>query len=487
MLKQKRKLVIGLSFLLIVGFLLTSLSSYFISINSLHDQVANNELPLTSDNIYSEIQRDLLQPVFISSLMASDTFLRDWVLRGEKDVSEVTRYLKEIKERYNAFTTFFVSDKTHNYYQTDGLMKQVSPDEQRDVWYFRVRDMRQPYEINVDIDMANDDALTVFVNYKVFDYSGRFIGATGVGLSVDSVVQLIQRYNETYDRDILFVDGQGNVKLSSTNATTDLTPLKQTLKAGDLMKQIRSKESYSLDFNAGDKQLLVNTRFIEEFHWHLLVVQSELKGSQALLNTLLINLAVCALITLIVLFLTNRTISSYQSDIERLASIDKLTGFYNRQAFDMFFRQTLKDLSRRPKDLSVLLLDVDHFKQINDSYGHLTGDQVLRHLAQVVKDRVRETDIVARWGGEEFIVLLKNCSLETAKNMAEELRLAVMNNPCLDTRSQREIELSVSIGVVKYHASENETQVFNRADQALYRAKELGRNQVVVLENESNR
>ena len=159
MFRHKRHLVIVISLLLIVGFVLTSLASYFISINSLHDQVANNELPLTSDNIYSEIQRDLLRPVFISSLMASDTFLRDWVLRGEKDISEVTRYLKEIKERYNAFTAFFVSDKTRNYYHTDKLLKQVSPDEKRDIWYFRVQNMREPYEINVDIDMANNDAL----------------------------------------------------------------------------------------------------------------------------------------------------------------------------------------------------------------------------------------------------------------------------------------------------------------------------------------
>ncbi len=187
-----------ISLLLIIGFLLATLTSYFISINSLHDQIVYRELPLTSDNIYSEIQRDLLRPVFISSLMASDTFLRDWVLKGEEDVGDIKRYLKEIKEQYNAFTTFFVSEQTRNYYHLDGILKQVSSEEERDQWYYRVKKMRDPYEINVDIDMANNDAMTVFVNYRVYDYQHKFIGTTGVGLSVESVISIINRYSITW-------------------------------------------------------------------------------------------------------------------------------------------------------------------------------------------------------------------------------------------------------------------------------------------------
>ena len=133
---------------------------------SLRSEISLNALPLTSDNIYSEIQHDLLRPVFVSSLMATDTFLRDWVIGGEVGDQSITKYLKEIQTTYNAFTSFFVSEKTRTYYHADGILKKVSPTEPRDIWYFRVRDLKDDYEINVDPDLANKDAMTIFKTFR---------------------------------------------------------------------------------------------------------------------------------------------------------------------------------------------------------------------------------------------------------------------------------------------------------------------------------
>ncbi len=184
----------------------------------------------------------------------------------------------------------------------------------------------------------------------------------------------------------------------------------------------------------------------------------------------------CAVITIIVLVLTNRTISSYQHDIEQMATIDKLTGLYNRQALDMLFTQLMLDQKRNNKDLSLLLLDIDHFKQTNDTHGHLTGDAVLEHIAKLMKSRLREMDIVCRWGGEEFLVLLKGCNLETACNMGEELRLAILNNPliCQD----KTVTTTVSIGISEYQSKDTREELIGRADKALYKAKRSGRNRV---------
>ncbi|MBU1397663.1 MAG: GGDEF domain-containing protein, partial [Proteobacteria bacterium] len=164
---QKNRLILIISLLLITGFLITSLASFFVSRASLRSQISEKELPLTGDNIYSEIQRDLLSPVFISSLMAADTFLRDWVIKGEQDTTKITRYLKEIKTKYNTYTSFFISDRTSNYYYAGGILKKVSPEEDRDKWYYRVREMKPDYEINIDPDMANKDTMTIFINYRV--------------------------------------------------------------------------------------------------------------------------------------------------------------------------------------------------------------------------------------------------------------------------------------------------------------------------------
>ncbi|MEJ2610625.1 MAG: sensor domain-containing diguanylate cyclase [Candidatus Thiodiazotropha sp.] len=481
MFAHKRRLLILISLLLVAGFLLTSVTSYFISLNSLRRHVIDAELPLTSDNIYSEIQRDLLQPIFISSLMATDTFLRDWSIRGEKDPSEVTRYLKAIQKKYNAFTAFYVSDKSLNYYHAGGLLKQVSRNNKRDRWYFRLREVDEAYEINVDVDMANNDAMTVFVNYRVFDYDGNFIGATGIGLAVEAVRKSIGHYQTTYNRDVFFIDESGGLKLSgaTTNASQErFRSIGRAFVSRGLADKLKVENTITFDCYINGEKLLVNARFIKEFDWYLLVADSEIKGHEEILESLLINLAACTFIILIVLAIIHRTVSTYQHEVERLATNDKLTGLYNRQAMDLLFQQTVLELNRDPGNFSIILFDVDNFKQINDEKGHLGGDAVLQHLAKICKFRMRGTDTLSRWGGEEFVVLLKGCNLDEAVNIAEELRLSVLNNPT--SYRETEIKVTISLGVTKYLSGESQDEVMERADKALYRAKHNGKNRVEV-------
>ncbi|MDO9631365.1 MAG: PDC sensor domain-containing protein, partial [Humidesulfovibrio sp.] len=210
---KKNRLLVGLSLLLCVGFFSTTLISYYVSRSSIRESILTQELPLTSDNIYSEILKDLVRPVFISSMMASDTFLRDWTLRGERDPSDMIRYLREIMSRYGAFTTFFVSEATRAYYHPSGVLKTVREDNPLDAWYFKVRRLMEPYEINVDQDLANHNLLTIFINYRVLDYDGHFLGAAGVGLAMDSVRKALQAYQERFGRSISFVDTTGRVVL----------------------------------------------------------------------------------------------------------------------------------------------------------------------------------------------------------------------------------------------------------------------------------
>lgn len=123
---RKLRFIILLAILLIFGFLFTSFISYFTARRSIITQVEKTTLPLTSDNIYSEIQRDLLRPIFISSMMAKDTFVRDWVLNGEHDQEAIVRYLKEIQIYYGTATSFFVSEKSRKYYHSSGVLKTVN-------------------------------------------------------------------------------------------------------------------------------------------------------------------------------------------------------------------------------------------------------------------------------------------------------------------------------------------------------------------------
>lgn len=319
--EQKLRLIFLLSFLLIAGFLITSLASYFVSLTSLRSEISQNELPLTSDNIYSEIQRDLLRPVFISSLMATDTFLRDWVINGEAGREQISKYLKEIKTRYNTFTSFFVSEKTRNYYHYDGILKQVSPDQTRDTWYFRVSKMKEDYEINVDPDMANKDTMTIFINYKVFDYSKKYIGATGVGLTVSAVKKLIEMYQEKYKRNIYFIDRDGEIKLAGSDFNTEIKNISQFEYHSLIEDKLGSESEGSFTYRKNGHIIHANIRYINEFNWFLVVEQSEQEAVKHIFTTLLINIGICIFITAIVILLVKLSVDAYQSRIETLRGI----------------------------------------------------------------------------------------------------------------------------------------------------------------------
>jgi diguanylate cyclase (GGDEF)-like protein len=127
-------------------------------------------------------------------------------------------------------------------------------------------------------------------------------------------------------------------------------------------------------------------------------------------QTLYINLAILIFIVLSTIILTNTTVNYYQRELRQLASKDGLTQLLNRQAFEIISEKLLADSRRHQQSLSVMIADIDFFKRVNDSYGHQTGDIVLKHVAQTLKEGVRESDVVCRWGGEEFALFLPNPS-----------------------------------------------------------------------------
>lgn len=475
--RQNRKFLILISFFLIISFFTTSLISYFVSLKSIRTQISQKQLPITSDNIYSEVQNDILKPIFISSLMANDTFLRDWVLHGENNHSQVVKYLQQIKIKYEVFTSFFVSDKTLRYYYYDGILKTISKDEPRDVWYFRVKEMKNDYEINVDIDMANNDNLAIFINYKVYDFNHNFIGTAGVGLKVDSVKKLIERYQERYDSTILFVNSAGDIKLSSSSFDSSIKNIKDFQEMQPVIDNIFSKKVEEIAYNHNGKSYLLNSRYIPEFDWFLLVKQSDEHEKSVLLRTLFINILICLIITVIVIGIMYFVLSRYQKRLEDMALNDDLTQTFNRKAFSLMIDNAIKDFKRTQTPFSIILFDIDAFKEINDGYGHLVGDSVLQQLSRVIKSVIRDNDTAFRWGGDEFVVILKSCNLENACLIAEKIRTAIQSTHLPEIGEMD--HTTISIGVAQYQPGETETGVIKRADELLYKAKTTGKNKTM--------
>jgi len=164
----------------------------------------------------------------------------------------------------------------------------------------------------------------------------------------------------------------------------------------------------------------------------------------------------------------------FEAELHNLAVTDTLTGVWNRRQGAELLAADLS--ARRPgQALSLLMLDIDHFKTINDTFGHQAGDHVLIEVASRLRRSLRGNDMVARWGGEEFIVLLRDCTLPDSLRLAENIRAAIAQVPFGTLGS-----LTVSIGAAEVRANEDLASWLGRADQALYRAKRAGRNEVVA-------
>jgi len=168
------------------------------------------------------------------------------------------------------------------------------------------------------------------------------------------------------------------------------------------------------------------------------------------------------------------------SQSQSLALQDKLTGLNNRAAFDESLKHEIGLAQRQHQPLSLVVLDIDHFKSVNDSYGHRAGDIALRTLADSIIDTLRRSDIAFRYGGEEFTLVLSNTDKEAALQVAERVRVAVSQLNCND--GTRTFGFTVSLGIAQLNRGEEASILFDRADRALYQAKKSGRNQTCIDE-----
>lgn len=175
------------------------------------------------------------------------------------------------------------------------------------------------------------------------------------------------------------------------------------------------------------------------------------------------------------------------AEILKHATLDALTGFYNRRQLEERIKQEIASAQRQKTPLCAIMTDIDHFKNVNDTYGHAVGDLVLKTVSRVMRSQLREYDIAGRYGGEEFALLLPFTKLKEAKMVAERLRKTIETtkidisevNPDID---KKEINVTISLGIYEFKNDDAEDDLLKKADKALYEAKGTGRNRVIVYE-----
>ena len=171
-----------------------------------------------------------------------------------------------------------------------------------------------------------------------------------------------------------------------------------------------------------------------------------------------------------------RELSEKAKYFENLASLDPLTNLYNRRKFSEILSYELKRFSRYQTRFSLINIDIDYFKKINDSYGHDVGDLVIKRFSEVLKNNIRTVDSAARWGGEEFLLLIVESDVNIAKTISEKI-----NNVLCQTDFSPVDKVTVSIGITQVADGETNESVITRSDQALYKAKDNGRNRIEIV------
>ena len=475
---SKYKTVVIITSLLVVLSVSISIINYLVSLNNAQEQLKTQSLPLSLDNIYTDIQKHIIQPYLVSSMMANDTFVQDWLLHEEQDSKKIIKYLETIKNKYNMFNTFLVSDKTKNYYTQKGFIETIKEDQADNKWYFNFKNIQNKHEINLDFNEHLSNNLIMFINYKILDGNFQFLGATGVALKISYINDMLKQFRVNHNFIVTFFNEKGDVVLAEKNILKykNIDEIAELKSNKDL---ILSKNTYLIEYNKKGSKYILNTKYIPELDLYLTVEANLEDFTKNVKKIFYINIIISLLITIIIALIVYFVIKNYSSKLEYLSNNDTLTNISNRRDFEEKLQNLLLLQKRNQSDMSIIFIDIDNFKSINDQFGHHKGDMVLKRAAKILKENIRQTDLIARWGGEEFIIALIDSTLENSQTVTQKLRKALEND--LELQNIAGYSITGSFGLTMVQESDTQEQLIMRSDKAMYQSKNNGKNKVTVI------
>jgi len=480
---EKYRINILISLIILVGFISTILINYHNYSKVIKDDI-RNITKLTSTNIYSEINNELIKPVFVSLTMANDSFLKDWLLEEEKMIDnqshlkKLQNYLKGIEVKYGYNSVFLVSEQTKNYYHYKGIQKVINEKDTHDQWYYNFIDGHETYTLDVDVDQASNNTLTVFVNCRIQDPNNHLMGVTGVGLEMHQIQALLSTFEEDYDLEAFLIDSNGLVQVHTTDKMienynifddTSIKPLKE-----DILNNKMTLESFRYNEDGIDGYLI--TKYIKDLDWYLVVKKDTSVLKSIFMEQLTEELFILLIVIGFIVFTINRLIKKHHIQITKMAYTDPLTGLPNRRGFDEALNSVFEKFKIDDLNYTMLVFDIDNFKPINDTYGHIFGDRVICLISDYANEVIGKRGMLARWGGDEFAGILYS-TLEEGKEIAADIMNKITNAPEFN-----KYNITISLGLTHMENLDTPNSLMVRADKALYQAKSKGKHQIYIIE-----
>lgn len=443
-----------------------------------------NIISLADINISKYIENSMTKPVMVSKTMANDEFLKEWLLQEPKNnendtyLNKLYSYLKAYQEKYDYTTVFCISAQTGNYYYQDGLNKTVSKNDEHDIWYYNFIESDHEHDLEVDTNEANDNTVTVFVNFRVESYDGSLLGVIGVGLQVASIEETILTYEKNYDLSVYIVN-VGSAKNSFKGDTDIFVKEDELVKRTGITEQIEMNKSSQSElqwFTSGGKRKCLITKYDSTLGWYL-VLEKDISSIRSAFQErvksnvifMLISLTICIMVTTIVFINHNKRMVA-------LENIDELTGLSNRKLFSMQYSSFVRKHRKMKK--TIYMFDVDHFKDINDTYGHMFGNAILAMVGEYLGRAVKGYGIAARWGGDEFLGILA-VEPEEAERILRQF-MDELKNVEKDDRYR----VTVSVGIAEINGNLSAEQMIKKVDAEMYYSKENGRNRISIYRTE---
>jgi len=462
-------------FVTIVTVVLTSYLTLKDVINNHNRQVQSAITPL-----FSLVTSEILRPLSVAHFMANNQFIIDYASQDKIENDYLISYLKKISKSYNMLA--FIALEKHNI-MIDSDAKLATLDSKEVEWFHRLKDL--PYEQFTDI--GNAEIPHLYFDNKIRHHDGEFIGFTGVAIDLNYFAEKFKEYSDHFGFELFFVDSNNVITLSSNSIIST-----QSHHREDLMTRLSDLPWYQslIKNNGADKNLssevmytskeglLISQMPIQELNWRMFIVSPPASQQNEYWKIFIGRFMLFFFIVVIFYIMLLSIINYFKSRLIKESETDYLTQLPNRSHIHSRFY----DLAKGNNYLSVVLADIDNFKNINDTYGHLVGDDVLKVISKQLSQALRKIDLVGRWGGEEFVMLLPETSASQAHIIVERIRenIAAISFPISSTSGS--FSITISFGICELPLK-NKTIVdyIDCADKALYQAKSNGRNQSVIF------
>lgn len=475
---NKRKPIIKLA---IIAIFLSSITTTVISICSLNSLINHNAQSLTrllSSSILDAIRSEISKSYIVSRIISGDSLLVN-LLRIEDSYPEdyiayrLNTYLTGIRKNVDFSSAFFVPVVGRHLFGINALVKQLDPlNNKDDARYDAFISSGRPNSPMIQSDPFYVDRKMFFIFSRIAEDDGKVVGMCGIGFPLETIQSILDGFERQYDIKIHLINWDKKSMLSTDNSLSGIETIESLPDNYSLDRDF----AYTENRNGG----YTITRYLEEIGWFLVIKGERAEGKDAFTHLIIGNIVAIIVIFILLFLALHILMRSERTHLEYRAFTDELTGIANRAGFEAALKSRLR---QDGEEGSIFLLDLDHFKEVNDNLGHPEGDALLKLTAQKLKALVRETDILARLGGDEFVLYFSGMrQFDTVSAKAEGIREALLKSYALPNGKKLIVSASIGIAFYPCHGKTSKS-LYQSADRALYASKEGGRNRYTILQD----